>query len=791
LLVFISLFLITPAFMADVWAWSNGGYSADPSNPDYGTHDWIAHHALDWLPDQEKQYILDNLATYLYGTELPDNSQAPDGIGDTAKHHVYFNSAGVMTDDAAAVRASTEYGNTLGFLKSKDFASAAKYAGIMSHYIVDMAVFSHVMGAGTDWGAEKHHSDYEDYVNQRTSSYEAEFNSYLAFDGSLDIMTAYEAAKNLAYDTTFDMDGDLTCIWMDQNYDWNNQSFRDRCRESLNLAVNYLTDVLHTLHLGAIESTTLNSVVINEVELNPPGNDNSLDVEEWVELYNPMSKSVDISGWMLSTTHGETVSVSIPQGTVIGADSYYVYGRGAQWLDNDDESIILDDASGREIDRTPKMSDADNDGRSWQRYPNGKDTDTAADWSFRTSTKGASNGGVLKSPSSITCSVLPSSMTLNNPVTVSGSISPPHANVAVMLTYIKPDGGKVTRNANSAVDGSYKDVYKPDQSGSWSVKASWVGDKDHEGAESSFVSFIVELVVVDTTPPVADAGPDQTVNEDTLVTFDGSNSYDNVGIKSYKWTFMDAGTVQTLTGIKPTYTFTTPGSYTVILNVSDTTGNWAVDEVKITVLDITKPTANAGSDRTVNEDTTVTLDGSASSDNVGITAYTWTFTDVTTKTLTGGKSTYTFNTPGVYTITLNVTDSTGNWATDTIVITVADVTKPVANAGQDKTVNVGTTVSFDAGGSTDNVGIVSYEWDFGDGTTGTGVTTTHTYTKPGTYTVTLTLRDAAGNSAKDMMTVTVQEVAVPAPIPWWTIGVIVAVVGAVALAALRLLRHKT
>ena len=50
--------------------WSNGGYSTDPSHPDYGTHDWIAQHALDWMPTQEKQYILDNLAAYLYGTEL-------------------------------------------------------------------------------------------------------------------------------------------------------------------------------------------------------------------------------------------------------------------------------------------------------------------------------------------------------------------------------------------------------------------------------------------------------------------------------------------------------------------------------------------------------------------------------------------------------------------------------------------------------------------------------------------------------------------------------------------------
>jgi len=64
------LFLITGCVRVNfITAWSNGGYSEDPSNPDYGTHDWIAQHALEWLPASEKQYIEDNLAVYLYGTE--------------------------------------------------------------------------------------------------------------------------------------------------------------------------------------------------------------------------------------------------------------------------------------------------------------------------------------------------------------------------------------------------------------------------------------------------------------------------------------------------------------------------------------------------------------------------------------------------------------------------------------------------------------------------------------------------------------------------------------------------
>jgi len=248
--------LIFSVFWKNASAWSNGGYSDDPANPDYGTHDWIAQHALDCLPSNETRYISDNLADYLYGTELPDNTQAPDGIGDAAtKHHIYYNSAGAMVDDAAAVRASEEYADTLNFLKAKDYVNAAKKAGIMSHYIADMAVFGHVMGEGTEWGPEskEHHSDYEDYVNERTSTYGAEFNVYLSFDGVLNSLTAYDAAKNLAYDTTFDTDGGLTCVWMDQNYNWNNPAFKDRAGESLNLAVNALADVLHTL---AVESAT-------------------------------------------------------------------------------------------------------------------------------------------------------------------------------------------------------------------------------------------------------------------------------------------------------------------------------------------------------------------------------------------------------------------------------------------------------------------------------------------------------------------------------------------------------
>src|SRR3972149_3017570 len=89
-------------------------------------------------------------------------------------------------------------------------------------------------------------------------------------------------------------------------------------------------------------------------------------------------------------------------------------------------------------------------------------------------------------------------------------------------------------------------------------------------------------------------------------------------------------------------------------------------------------------------------------------------------------------------------------------VTVADSTSPTSNAGLDQNVDQGTLVTLDGSGSTDNVGIANYTWTFVDGGAVTlyGVTPTHTFAQPGTYVVTLTVRDAAGDTNADTRTVT-------------------------------------
>ncbi len=102
--------------------------------------------------------------------------------------------------------------------------------------------------------------------------------------------------------------------------------------------------------------------------------------------------------------------------------------------------------------------------------------------------------------------------------------------------------------------------------------------------------------------------------------------------------------------------------------------------------------------------------------------------------------------------------------------------------------NQGASVAFDGGSSTDNVGIASYAWDFGDGTSATGGTATHEYADAGTYTVTLTVEDAAGNQAADTAVITVNPTEA---FPMWTVAVIGIVAAGIVITAVIFWRRRT
>jgi cyanophycinase len=92
---------------------------------------------------------------------------------------------------------------------------------------------------------------------------------------------------------------------------------------------------------------------------------------------------------------------------------------------------------------------------------------------------------------------------------------------------------------------------------------------------------IITVTSGDNTPPVADAGPDQAVDDGLEVTFDGSGSYDPDGtITSYEWDFGDNNTAA---GMIVTHTYAGTGTYTATLTVTDNGGLTDDDTAIITV----------------------------------------------------------------------------------------------------------------------------------------------------------------------------------------------------------------
>jgi len=278
----------------------------------------------------------------------------------------------------------------------------------------------------------------------------------------------------------------------------------------------------------------------------------------------------------------------------------------------------------------------------------------------------------------------------------------------------------------------------------------------------------ITMNVTDNDDPVADAGENQNVTEEDEVQFDGSGSTDNIGVTSYSWTFEYDGGQEELTGEDPSFTFDLAGTYEVTLTVTDEAGNEDLDTVMIHVEelpDTEDPVADAGEDQTVTVGDTVQFDGSGSTDNEGITNYTWTFTyDSEDVELYGIDPEFIFEIAGDYSVTLTAEDEAGNTGSDTMVVTVeeeaVDTEAPTADAGTDTTTDIGGQVTFDGSGSSDNVDIVNYTWAFnygGEEIKLYGVSPSFTFDEAGTYTVTLTVRDAVGNEDTQTMQVTVEE----------------------------------
>ncbi len=183
---------------------------------------------------------------------------------------------------------------------------------------------------------------------------------------------------------------------------------------------------------------TSENIVINEVDINPSGDD-SASISEWIELYNPADSDVDIGEWKIASTTALKKTLIIPSGTVIEPEEFLVFSYQNLWFTDTNESVELLDSNGIVIDKTPVFSDPENSFISWQRLYDGYDSDSDSDWKFVQSSTGSTNGKLIQSKNSdevgVSVSTTKSSYVFGDSAIIKGSIS---KEIATVQSYFLP-----------------------------------------------------------------------------------------------------------------------------------------------------------------------------------------------------------------------------------------------------------------------------------------------------------------------------------------------------------------
>ena len=329
------------------------------------------------------------------------------------------------------------------------------------------------------------------------------------------------------------------------------------------------------------------------------------------------------------------------------------------------------------------------------------------------------------------------------------------------------DGNRDILIYNLSTAGTFKDTSDLNDQYLNDVFGNLVAYVDQRnGNEDIYVSKFVF------SPPVANAGANQSGTINTPLTLSGSGSTDPGGFSlTYGWSIASApsGSTATLSNsdtVSPSFTPDQYGNYVIQLVVTNSIGiSSAADTVTVYVPFISPhPVEFMWFGATPSEGPaplSVTFDLRAYDLNTDFQPAEIAFGDGSTQTLIGAGAvkywaaavSHTYATPGVYTATATVHDYTTS-DTKSLTITVGEANRvPIANAGAGQTVRPGTAVTLDGTGSTDpdSDQLVAYAWDVVSYPANTTVPLSFTGSMPpftpdlpGNYLISLSVQDEHG-----------------------------------------------
>jgi hypothetical protein len=184
------------------------------------------------------------------------------------------------------------------------------------------------------------------------------------------------------------------------------------------------------------------------------------------DLINPIAVTPTSTLWFDINMAGYNVNT-------IGGNDFYI---AVEWINDHTRWSLGIDESKPEDSRSWTWN-----GTNWEPY-------TYNDYVIRTV---VTSSMPFKAISHISCSLSSDYTDIGRNVKVSGTITPAHSGAAVVLRYIRPDQSIVRRTTTTTEAGQYEDVYAPDKLGNWTVRASWTGDQNNDGAISQDISLDV------------------------------------------------------------------------------------------------------------------------------------------------------------------------------------------------------------------------------------------------------------------------------------------------------------
>lgn len=259
--------------------------------------------------------------------------------------------------------------------------------------------------------------------------------------------------------------------------------------------------------------------------------------------------------------------------------------------------------------------------------------------------------------------------------------------------------------------------------------------------------------IIDEKPVISAAAAEVCAGSPLIFSRD---NVDENNIISWSWEWGD-GTYGPVAGNNIAKTFGQPGRYNVVLSVTDR--NNCVSRSNTLNIQVNGSTADFGfSGRRCEGDEQVFNDASTSFHGYTIESWTWNFGDGTPdETVTTRPLNYkhAFTTGGTYPVTLQVKDRAGCVTTISRPVQVMSVSAGFNTATQIACKNESLQFSNASTGFN-----LTYAWDFGDNTTSTAPHPLKNFPTPGTYTVSLTVKDAEGCVAAEVKN---QYITVPDP----------------------------